>query len=230
MASALKISCWLGVGLLATGIYLYWREKKLQGLGGHRYMAGRFAEAPVVDSYSDGNMQTVLRASPDMPIQQRIASIQKMVEKSVQDPEMRKLAGSLTRHCGDRDGMCEAKAIYKAVKKRVRYVGDIAPVKMANGDVEGIDLYQSARRTWDMQIGDCDDQTILIETLLSVIGITARSRVTAETPDADDSHIYPIALLPKFSPSYAVALDTTLPGSNKFGVEVSPGRITDFDA
>jgi len=119
-----------------------------------------------------------------MPIQQRIASIQRMVEKSVQDPEMRKLAGSLTRHCGDRDGMCEAKAIYKAVKKRVRYVGDIAPIKMSNGDVEGIDLYQSARRTWEMGIGDCDDQTILIETLLSSIGITARSRVTAEEATA----------------------------------------------
>jgi transglutaminase-like putative cysteine protease len=230
MASLLKISGWLGVGLLATGIYLYWREKKLQGLGGHRYMAGRFAEAPVVDSYSDGNMTTVLRASQDMPIEQRIASIQKLIEKSVQDPEMRKLAGVLTAHCGDRDGTCEAKAIYKAIKKRVRYVGDVAPIKWSSGDVEGIDLYQSARRTWELKIGDCDDMAILASTLLSVIGITSRLRVTAESADADWGHIYAVGLLPKFSPTYAVALDTTLPGSSKFGVEVPSGKIMDFDA
>jgi transglutaminase-like putative cysteine protease len=226
----LKLSGLVGAGLIAFGLYMSFREKKQRGLAGHRYIQGRFEEAPIVDSYSDGEMTTVLRASEDMPIQQRIASIQKMVEKSVQDPQMRALAAHITQGCPERDGMCEAKKIYKAVKKRVRYVGDIAPIKMSNGQTEGIDLYQSARRTWEMGIGDCDDQTILIETLLSSIGIQAKSRVTAETSDADDGHIYPVALLPKFSPEFAVALDTTLPGSGNFGVEAPAGRITDFDA
>ena len=220
----------IGAGLVGFGVLLYYQNRKSKGLSGPRYVAGRFEEAPVIDGFSDGNMTTVLRAAPNMTIEQRIASIQAMVEKSVQDPMIRALAGDITKDCPDRDGMCEAKKIYKAVKKRVRYVGDVAPIKMSNGDVEGIDLYQSARRTWEMGIGDCDDQSVLIESLLSAIGITARSRVTAEDPNGEEGHIYPIALLPKFDPSYAIALDTTLPGSNKFGVEAPAGRITDYDA
>lgn len=225
---------WLGVvgaGLIGVGIFAYWYDRKRsKSLAGTRYVPGRFAEAPQIDGYSDGNMTTTLRAAPDMSIEERIASIQKMIEKSVQDPEMRALAGRITQSCPDRDGLCEAKSIYKAIKKQVRYVGDIAPIKMSNGDVDGIDLYQSARRTWDMQMGDCDDQTILAATLLASIGITPRLRVTAETKNGEESHIYPIALLPKFDPSYAIALDTTLPGSHKFGVEAPSARQTDYDA
>ena len=230
MSSWLKWTGFFGLGLVAFGVYLYWRDKKLAGLSGPRYFPGRFGEAPAIDSFTDGNMTTVMRAASDMPIEQRIGSIQQMIEKSVQDPEMTKLAMQITKHCPDRDGMCEAKAIYKAVKKRVRYQGDIAPIKMSTGQVEGIDRYVSARRTWQFQGGDCDDQVILIGTLASSIGLTTRLRVTAEDADGDDSHIYPIVLLPKFNPSYGVAVDTTLPGMNKFGVEYPAGRTTDFDA
>ncbi len=225
-----KFSGLIGLGLIVVGGVMYYRERKSKGLGLGLYKGGRFAEAPAIDSYSDGNMTTVLRASEDMPIEERIASIQKQIEKSVQDPEMRRLAAEITSRCPERDGMCEAKAIYKAVKKRVRYVGDIAAIKMSSGKTEGIDLYQSARRTWEMKIGDCDDGTILVSTLLAVIGIQPRLRVTAESANAEDGHIYGGALLPKFNPSYFVALDTTLPGMNKFGVEMPAARVTDFDA
>lgn len=230
-----KWSGLLGLGLAVVGGFMYYRERKAAGKGlfgqfGAQHHGGRFAEAPIVDSFDDGNMKTTLRESANMTIEERIASIQKQVEKSVQDPEMRKLAMQITKDCPERDGMCESKAIYKWVKKHVRYTGDIAPVKMSNGQTEGIDLYQSARRTVEMGGGDCDDATILIETLLSSIGITARSRVTAEDPNGEEGHIYPIALLPKFAPSYAVALDTTLPGNNNFGKEAPAGRIVDYDA
>jgi transglutaminase-like putative cysteine protease len=175
-------------------------------------------------------MRTVLRESQNMTIQERIGSIQKLVEKSVMDPEMRKLSLKITSHCPERDGMCEAKAIYKYVKKHMRYTGDIAPVKMSSGETEGIDLYQSARRTLELGAGDCDDGSILVSTLLATSGITPRLRVTAEDPNGEEGHIYPLAMLPKFAPTYAVALDTTLPGSNKFGVEMPAGRVTDYDA
>lgn len=229
----IKYSAVAGVGLLVVGIILLWRQRQALGLGDatpYRYVSGQAEEAPVVSSYSDGNMSTEIRASDDMPIEQRVATIQRKIHEGAQDPQMRKLALAITASCPERDGLCEAKAIYKAVKKRIRYTGDIAPIKHPDGSVDGIDLYQSARRTWEFQGGDCDDQVILNSVLLAHNGITPRLRVTAESPDADDSHIYSVALLPKFQPAYAVALDTTLPGSNKFGVEVPPGRVTDFDA
>jgi hypothetical protein len=220
----------IGLGLVGLGGFLYYRERKMGGLGRTRYSPGRFAEPPAIDSYTDGDATTILRASNNMPIEERIGSIQKMIEKSVMDPKMRALAMHITRECPERDGKCEAKAIYRAVKKRVRYTGDIAPIKMSSGDVEGIDLYQSARRTWEMGGGDCDDQVALISTLASVIGLTARLRVTAEHPGGEPSHIYAVIGLPKFEPNKFVALDTTLPGSSNFGVEAGAGEKTDYDA
>lgn len=228
----IKYSAVAGVGLIVVGGILLYRQRKGIGLGSanYRYVRGMAEEAPVISQFSDGSMSTEIRASEDMPIEQRVATIQRKVHEGVQDPYMRQLALQITAGCPERDGYCEAKAIYKAVKKRVRYTGDVAPIKHPDGSVEGIDLYQSARRTWEFRGGDCDDQVILNAVLLAHNGITPRLRVTAEDPNGDDGHIYGVALLPKFQPAYAVALDTTLPGSNKFGTEVPAGRVTDFDA
>lgn len=231
-STLLKLSGLVGLGLVAFGIVMYMRERKSQ-LGRTRYMAGRFAEAPVIDEYTSNGKTMTLRASDNMTIQERIGSIQKMIEKSVMDPEIRALAAKITQNCPERDGKCEAKSIYKWMKKNIRYSGDIAPVKMSNGQTEGIDLYQSARRTIDLKIGDCDDMTIVFASLASSIGITTRLRVSAECADpaeCDESHIWPVAMLPKFAPEYAVAADATLPGSFNFGVEAPAGRITDYDA
>ncbi len=195
-----------------------------------RFVAGQRAEAPAVDGYSDGNMRTTLRASNDMPIEERLASIQKLVHRSVQDPEMRKLALRITSKCPERDGTCEARAIYDYVKANVRYTGDIAPIKFPNGDVEGIDLYQSARRTLEMNGGDCDDQAIVLATLLSLNGITARLRVMKEDKAGDYSHIFTVAGLPKTAPTRWTALDTTLPSPNSFGIEAPFAEALDFPA
>jgi hypothetical protein len=156
----------LGIGAAAVfGYFIYRRQGG--GLGRARLASGRARQAPVVDGYSDGNMKTTLRMSEDMPIEERLASIQDLVYKSIQDPEMRKLALQITSSCPARDGQCEAEAIYNYVKNTVRYSGDIAPIAWPDGNVEGIDLYQSARRTLlDMHAGDC----LPVGTLLLVEG------------------------------------------------------------
>ncbi|MGH7175767.1 MAG: transglutaminase-like domain-containing protein, partial [Tepidisphaeraceae bacterium] len=209
----------IGLGVVLVGGVILYRRRKSGGLGRVRFIGQRFAEAPAIDGYSDGNMRTTMRASEAMPIEERLASIQQLVHKSVQDPEMRKLALSITAQCPERDGECEARAVYAFVKDNVRYTGDVAPIKFPNGEVEGIDLYQSARRTLEFGGGDCDDQSVLIATLLALNGITPRLRVMKEGKSDDWSHIFPLAGLPKMSPSEWVALDTTLPGRNKFGTQ-----------
>lgn len=214
--------------LLGTGAYFYARDKKRSSLGNYR--AGRFDEAPVVDRFKGpSGVTTTLRASNDMGIEERIGSIQKLIEKSVMDPDMRSLYAQITAKCPERDDMCELKAIYKAVKKKVRYTGDVAPIKMSNGDVEGIDLYQSAKRTWQIGAGDCDDQAILISTLVALGGITPRLRVTAADKAGDWEHIYPVALIPRNAPTHSVPVDATLPG-NRFGVEAPHAKMVEFDA
>ena len=230
-----KLSALAGLGLaIAGGIMLYRQKRGLAGapLGRGRLVTQRVPQAAIANTYASHGMKTELRTDRDLPIEQRLATIQDLVHKSVQDPKMRKLALEITSQCPERDGLCEAKAIYHAVKQRVRYTGDIAPIKQGrNGGVEGIDLYQSAWRTWEFRGGDCDDQSILVATLLALNGIEPRLRVTAESLATDWGHIYPGALLPKHaSNGKFVTLDTTLPGNNKFGVEVPYAKNLDFPA
>jgi len=228
-----KLSTILGLGLFVTGGLLMYRQRKaLSGKPLGRFVPGRVPQAALRESFNDGNMKTELRTDRNMPIEQRVASIQDLVHKSVQDPKMRKLALAITAKCPERDGLCEAKAIYQAVKGRVRYTGDIAPIKQgARGAVEGIDLYQSAWRTWEFKGGDCDDQSIVTATLLALNGIEPRLRVTAESKTADWGHVYAGALLPKNSGNTKfVAMDSTLPGNNRFGVEIPFGKMLEFPA
>jgi hypothetical protein len=230
-----KLSAFAGLGLMVIGGVMLYRQKKALagGLGRApgRLVTHRTAQAKLIGSFNDGTMKTELREDADMPIEQRVATIQDLVHKSVQDPKMRKLALQITSRCPERDGMCEAKAIYQAVKNRVRYTGDIAPIKLGSkGPVEGIDLYQSGFRTWEFAGGDCDDHSILVATLLALNGIEPRLRITAESRSADWGHIYPGAILPKLSKGKFIALDTTLPGNNHFGVEVPYARNIDFPA
>ena len=218
-----------GLGLIIVGAALY-RQRKQQPSGLGRLSLKQVSEAPVISERRRGGIKTQLRASREMPIEERLATIQRMVREGVQDGRMRKLALDVTKHCPERDGLCEAKAVYDYVKKRVRYTGDIAPIAWEDGSVEGVDLYQSSARTLEMAGGDCDDQSILIATLLSLNGITSRLRVMKEAKDDDWSHIYPLAGLDKFNPTRWVALDTTLPGRNRFGVEVPHADFLDFPA
>lgn len=233
-----RLTIALGVAGFAALLYYFGNRKgSLAGFRGlglftpkYRYVAGQQKPAPLVGVTERNGMRTELRSSATMPIEERIGSIQDLVFKGVQDPTMRKLALQITKDCPERDGTCEAQAIYDYMKKHVRYTGDIGEVAFGrNGPVEGIDLYQSGKRTLEFGGGDCDDHSGLGATLLALNGITPRLRVTAESRNADDSHIYVGAMLPKTNPKKFVALDTTLPGDDQFGVELPSGRVTDFD-
>jgi transglutaminase-like putative cysteine protease len=184
----------------------------------------------VVNRVEAGGMTLDHHKESDMTIEQRLKILQDLTWQSVQDPRSRKLALEMTAKCPERDGECEAKAIYQAIKGRVRYTGDVAAVKQPSGEVEGIDLYQSAYRTWEFKGGDCDDNAILATTMLTLNGIQAKFRITAPKKGADFSHVYCMANLPKNNPTKWVALDTTLPGNDKFGVEVPFGKSRDFPA
>lgn len=210
-----------GLLLLVVGGIMYRRERQLGLLAG----LGR-GQANVIGSYSDGHMKTTLRESGRMPIEQRIATIQDLVHKSVQDPQMRKIALKVTSRCGERDKVCEAESIYHFVKQRVRYTGDIGPIKHPDGQVEGIDLYQTARRTLEFGGGDCDDNAILTSTLLALNGHQPILRVVKTKRAPDWEHIFTVDNID----GKVVALDTTLPGNKSFGVEPNYHKRVDFPA
>ena len=173
--------------------------------------------------------------------------MKKMIAVGLRDPDMRKVAlavaagdewtldqfvaengyHALTHdplsQCGSKNEECELENIYRFVKGNIRYTGDIS----------GVDTYVSARRSiFEFRGGDCDDATVALATLLVQNGYSVVARLVAGRGQVDRlgrpviSHIYAVALVPKFSPKTGVALDTTL-GDGQLGTE--PDRIAQID-
>jgi hypothetical protein len=228
--------------LLAAGALTYVMAKRQEQQNGF----GRGKLPKSTSRTRIGGMTLTHHYDPDMPVEKRVALLQGLVWKGVQNPQMRHLALAITgkgtrkvkvgsqtfvvegANCPARDGLCETQAIYDWVRENIRYSGDVAPIKLPNGNVEGVDLFQSAKRSSEFGAGDCDDHSVLSATLLSLNGIQGRFRVTAPDKNSDWQHIYTTALLPKNNPSRAVALDTTLPG-NFFSREAPFAKKLDFD-
>ena len=165
-----------GAGASLVGLVLLVQDRKQrqrQLLGGTGRDVSRLGpETPIISETASGGMVLQHRRSRTMPIEERVRNIQEMIWRSVKDPSMVKLAREVTYAAKERDGEDEARAIYNAVKARIRYTGDVAPVMMPDGKVEAIDLYQSAARTWEFKGGDCLPQgTLLLNERLEFVPI-----------------------------------------------------------
>jgi len=182
---------------------------------------------------SKSGMKLTHFRSRNMPIAERMKILQDLTYKSVQDPEMRKLALQITHHCKARDELCEARSIYDWIKQHIRYSGDVGPHRLGSrGPVEGVDLFQTAARTVEFGAGDCDDHAILGCTLALHNGLPCRYRDTSPTRSRkrdDYSHIYAMVGVPKAGPSRWIASDTTLPNGS-FGTQAPYGKHLDFVA
>lgn len=166
-----------------------------------------------------------------MSIDERVGILRDTIHESVKDPEMRKLALHITRHCRDRDAACEAKSIYDWTKKHIRYTGDVGPhFHGRKGPREAIDVFQTAARTVEYGGGDCDDHTILNCTLAIHNGFACNARITSPTRGKEDDwgHVYGMAGFPKGDTRKLMAMDSTLPGNTWFGREAPYGKKKDY--
>ncbi len=95
-----------------------------------------------------------------------------------------------------------------------------------------MDITTDAGMFWlpesDVLVHNCDDHSVLNAVLAMENGFSTRFRITSNTGATWD-HIFCMAGVPKGSPRKWVALDTTLPGSNKFGVQPPMVKYQDFD-
>jgi hypothetical protein len=80
----------------------------------------------------------------------------------------------------------------------------------------------------DVITRQCDDHAVLCAVLAMENGFQTRFRITSNTGATWD-HIFCMAGVPKTSPSKWVALDTTLPGQNKFNVQPPMAKYQDFE-
>lgn len=170
-------------------------------------------------------------------LDEHVALIQGQMDKSVHDPELRQLAVKIVSGkydymthprtgrvipvirawdqtflapenetpCEPRDERCEIERIWDFTVANVRYVYD----------PDEIDFFATSRATLEAGGGDCDDLTILINSLGKAIGFKTVARVISTQDDPDDwVHIYPmLGMNTKDAPSIWIPMDTTVKGS-----------------
>lgn len=79
----------------------------------------------------------------------------------------------------EKDYAAAAEAIFNFVRDHVRYIRD----------VNGVETLQSPDITLQLQLGDCDDQTTLLASMLESIGYPTRFVVAGYSGDQFD-HVY----------------------------------------
>jgi hypothetical protein len=219
----LGIGALVGGSVLAgLGAYLYQKSKEDSGAGtvGWTGVADRAGAMKLRKEsvFADGMTTTVYRGNR-LPIRERLGIMQEQIAKSVKDPAAIKLARLMTRHCPDRDNQCVLRAIYDWKRANLRYTGDIAAHKLEKkdgGQVEPVDLFQSAARTAEFGGGDCDDHSIFGSAMGIINGITMHLRVTAPQMSLRENyeHVYELGEVD----GKQVPIDSTLPGGDFYGV------------
>jgi hypothetical protein len=106
--------------------------------------------------------------------------MEKMIRDGVKDPLIRETAIGIVRGLPGKDYLGEIFRIYNWVKQNVRFTRD--PVSL--------ELLQSAMRTLKGKVGDCDDYTVLLSTLLQSLGHATRIKTIA-TRACEYHHVYP---------------------------------------
>ena len=101
--------------------------------------------------------------------------------EGAEHPQVRDFALEATANCPDRDDWAQARAIYQAVKERIRFRGERG------------ETVQNPVLTLKWQAGDCDDFTTLICAMLMSIGIPARIQTVSLPGHRDYRHVYAVA-------------------------------------
>jgi transglutaminase-like putative cysteine protease len=178
-------------------------KSAVDGLGEHLLSKGRVdvAELPA------GRGPMKMKVKQVFSLEDRMAEIIRITNKGKLDPEIRKfVAEAINKKCGDdwcvkeRDYDGEIVSVFNAVRRNVRYTGDIWSV----------DTFQHPVRTLELGIGDCDDMSIILGSCLMSIGYPIRFRVIQTKNSSDWSHIFILAGRPPRDPKQWVSLDATV--------------------
>lgn len=142
--------------------------------------------------------------------------------------------------CKDRDGLCELRAIFDAVKEgdsrvpalkqRLQYVNDPATMDCFVRPNKMLQWCQTGACA-----EDCDSHAALVTALCVALGFRAGLRAYGPDPRGPLTHVYAVAILPKFavddvsgaavgSQDTVYGLDTTV-SQSRVGWQPPPGRV-----
>jgi Transglutaminase-like superfamily len=124
----------------------------------------------------------------DPGVEQTIRQMRRLIDQGKKDPAIHELAAQIIRRLPADDGSSaiatqKARAIFDAVSRNVRFTFD----------VHGNETLHAAADIVRLGIGDCDDFTVLICSLLKTAGADCRIVTIATDPSGEFSHVYPEA-------------------------------------
>ena len=139
----------------------------------------------------------------------RISWLEQEINEGKRDPRIRRIAGEVLAgsdvadgqwNVKERDWRGEVAAMYEYVRNNARYTHD--PFE--------VELFQRPRRTLENKIGDCDDLTILLASLLQCVGYSVRVRVIGMKGSRVFQHIYLLVGLPPTNPAEWMPVDPSM--------------------
>lgn len=128
------------------------------------------------------------------------------------NPVIRQTGARIVRSCPGKAELCEVAALQSWVSSNIRYVSDVL-------DVETI---QTPDYTLQERYGDCDDQSVLLASLLMSIGIPA-AYCALGTNGGPFSHVLTVAIVRQHTQIVQVPCETTLTRDPVTGQSIGPG-------
>jgi len=143
----------------------------------------------------------------------RIKVIANLVYEGSISPKIRALTHRILDEAGVYGGMedmakpkhqfAELEAVFNWVRDNITY----------RNDPYGTDAFHTAERILSMGSADCDDMTILLDSMLASIGWRVGARIVSSDANKPFHHIYSIAVFPKaadLKKARLVAMDPTV--------------------
>lgn len=103
----------------------------------------------------------------------------RITRQSKKDAGIRELAGQLVRDLPQYDKVGEIRALHAFVRDHIRYTNDI----------RGVETIQTPRVTLETGVGDCDDKSTLLASLLEAIGKATRFVAVGFGEGGGHSHV-----------------------------------------
>jgi len=108
-----------------------------------------------------------------------LRAMREMVKRCRVNPQIRQAATTVAFLQPEKNHYAEAEAIFNEVRDGVRYMRD----------VYAVETLQEPPTTLALRLGDCDDQTTLLASMLEAIGIPTRFVVAGYNGDQYE-HVY----------------------------------------
>jgi transglutaminase-like putative cysteine protease len=149
----------------------------------------------------------------------RINYLVGLIEEGSQDPQIREFTLNLLNAKGvpSYDYLGEIKAIFEWVRDNITY----------RRHVLCRDSFTTAKRVMELRSGDCDNCVVLLNSMLTSVGVPTGMRLVSSSLDKPFHHIYSLAGIPPTKPSQWIPLDAT-EKSAKIGYEPPYKKRKDY--